>query len=228
MSQYVAEEIPGWQQFGLTPGRMYSLLRPGDELEKAVSTFDRLPILRDHTEVTASNHKPDMVIGATGSDAAFNPSTGELTNSLVIWDQAAIDAIQNGTAKSLSCGYRYVARMQPGSYRGQPHSLTMTQIKANHLVTCSEPRVSGAIVGDANPDWKDTQMNSDDIAKLLTFLRDKLEPDDYSAVETMIAESTQDPAVITAMDARRRAVALVAGAADIAKRHPGLARIRRR
>src|SRR5579859_5975919 len=69
---YRGNEIPDWQKLGLDGEKTYQLLRAPDELEKAAPTFNNQPILIRHRPVSASDPAPDLTVGTTGSDAAFN------------------------------------------------------------------------------------------------------------------------------------------------------------
>ena len=66
---YHGREIPGWQQLGLDPYRMYQLLRHPAELQKAAATFNNLKILDQHIPVTAQDENRERVIGSTGTTA---------------------------------------------------------------------------------------------------------------------------------------------------------------
>jgi uncharacterized protein len=148
VNEYLCSEIPGWQKLGLTAGRRYRLLRDPDELRKAAPSFNNLPVLSQHVAVTAVDHRPDIVIGATGSDATFdNPF---LTNSLVIWSADAIARIEDGSRRELSAGYRYFPLAEPGTFKGQPYDLRMTEIVGSHLATVADGRAGpDVVVGDS-------------------------------------------------------------------------------
>ena len=115
VSPYMGSEIPGWEALGLDPHQVYGLLRAPTELKKAEVSFNNIPILIKHEAVSAADPKKDLVVGATGSNAAFDGESGFLSNSLSIWDDAAIKLIESGAQKELSCGYRYVVDMRPGN-----------------------------------------------------------------------------------------------------------------
>src|SRR4029077_19016588 len=102
VNPYIGREIPDWKALGLNPDKVYRLLRDPDELAKAAPTFNNIPVLSRHVPVTADDHKPDLVIGSTGTDSA-----PYLRNSLVIWARDAIDDIESEVKKELSSGYRY-------------------------------------------------------------------------------------------------------------------------
>ena len=147
VNEYAGHEIPDAEALGLDPNRVYRLYRDPDELAKAAPTFDRLPILSRHVPVSADAHRPDLVVGATGSEASFEYPY--LRNSLVVWSQDAIDAIERGDRKELSSAYRYVAVMEPGSVNGQRFDGRMTAIKGNHVAIVPAGRAgSDVVVGD--------------------------------------------------------------------------------
>ena len=145
---YNGSEIPDYQSLGLDPNRVYKLLRDPVELESAAATFNNIPLLSQHVPVSADDHQPDLVVGSTGTDAKF--VAPYLTNSLVIWVQDAIDAIENETQKELSCAYRYRADMTPGSYIGERYDGVMRNIIGNHVAVIPEGRAgSDVMVADS-------------------------------------------------------------------------------
>ena len=151
VNPYYGKEIPDYEKLGLDPEKKYMLYRDPEELKKAVDTFNNLPILSRHQPVTATDFPSDLIIGATGTDAAFD---GEyLTNSLAFWPKSAIDKIEDGDEKQLSCAYRYVPDMQPGeSPDGQKYDGRMTKLAGNHLALVKEGRAGpDVMVADAKP-----------------------------------------------------------------------------
>jgi 8-oxo-dGTP pyrophosphatase MutT (NUDIX family) len=148
VNPYIGREIPDYQALGLDPDRVYQLLRDPNELAKAVATFNNIPLLSRHVPVTADDHKPDLVIGSTGTDSAFEAPY--LHNSLVVWARDAIDDIESDVKKELSSAYRYRADMTPGTYEGVPYDGVMRDIIGNHVALVREGRAgSDVVVGDA-------------------------------------------------------------------------------
>jgi hypothetical protein len=148
VNPYIGREIPDWQALGLDPNKVYKLLRDPDELAKAAPTFNNIPLLSRHVPVTADDHKPDLVIGSTGTDADFDGS--HLRNSLVVWARDAIDDIESDVKKELSAAYRYRADMTPGTYEGEPYDGVMRDLVGNHVAIVREGRAgSSVVVGDA-------------------------------------------------------------------------------
>ena len=145
---YLGREIPDNEALGLDPDRVYQLLRDPEELKKAVSTFNNLPLLSEHRPVSADDHGPDLVIGSTGTDAAFEEPY--LKNSLVVWAKKYIGAIESGRQKELSSAYRYRADMTPGVYQGQSYDGVMRDIVGNHVALVKEGRAGpDVVVGDS-------------------------------------------------------------------------------
>lgn len=135
---YRGNEIPGWQKLKLDPERIYHLLRDPNELKKAASTFNALPLLENHYPVNAVTPRRDLIIGTTGEDAQF--IFPYLTNSLTIWDGKAIENVQSGSQKELSCAYAYVPIMGKGQYQGENYDGIMTQIRGSHIALVSKGR----------------------------------------------------------------------------------------
>lgn len=146
---YFGREIPGWQELGLDGSRTYRLLRHPDELAKAADTFNNLPILSEHVPVSAWDHRPELVVGSTGSHAVFE--NGYLANSLVIWAQDEIDGVTSNRKRQLSSAYRYRPDMTPGNYEGMQYDGIMRDIVGNHVALVIEGRAGpDVLVGDEN------------------------------------------------------------------------------
>lgn len=149
VNPYFGREIPNWQGLGLDPNRVYRLLRDPEELRKAAATFNNVPLLAGHKPATAADHPKDMVAGSTGTDAVFEDPY--LKNSLVIWTESDIAAIESDEIKELSSAYHYRPDMTPGSFRGQPYDGVMRDIVGNHVALVPEGRAGpDVVVGDSN------------------------------------------------------------------------------
>ncbi len=147
INPYLGKEIPKYRELGLDPNRIYQLLRDPAELKKAESTFNNLPLLDEHVGVNAASHRPEHVIGSTGTDAAFEHP--HLKNSLVIWADRGIKAVESERKKQLSSAYRYRADMTPGMYEGKRYDGVMRDLVGNHVALVQEGRAgSDVVVGD--------------------------------------------------------------------------------
>lgn len=60
---YMGDSIPGYKELGLEPDKVYQIYRPADEIEKAVETFNGLPLMLDHWDMDAENIPKDKVVG---------------------------------------------------------------------------------------------------------------------------------------------------------------------
>lgn len=148
VNEYRGMEIPDWQSLGLDPQKMYRLFRDPEELAAAAPTFNRLPVLSRHVLVTADKHEPDLVIGATDSNAVFDAPY--LKNGMVIWAKDAINGIEGDYKREISCAYRYTADMTPGEYEGEKYDGVMRNIIGNHVAIVTEGRAGpDVVVGDS-------------------------------------------------------------------------------
>jgi hypothetical protein len=128
---YLGAEIPNSEALGLDPSKIYMLYRDAAELQAAVKTYDRVPLMMHHVAVHADAPQQFLVAG-TVSNARF--SHPFLKADLTIWTREGIDAVESGKQRELSCGYRYVPEMTPGtSPEGEKYDGRMTQIVANHV-----------------------------------------------------------------------------------------------
>ena len=145
---YRGAEIPKFAELGLEPDRVYYLLRDPAELEKGADTFNNLPVLSRHVPVTADAPAQDLVIGSTGTDAAY--SDPYLQNSAVVWVAQSIEDIEKERAKQWSAAYHYVADMTPGNYQGLRYDGIMRNIVGNHVALVKEGRAGAdVVVGDS-------------------------------------------------------------------------------
>ncbi len=138
VNPYWGREIVGGDELGLDPGRVYNVFRPPEELEKAAATFNTLPILLVHKHVSADDPKKELIIGTTGSNAAFDGQY--LTNDLAFWDGAYIEKIESEEQRELSSSYRYKPVIKSGTYNGAQYDIVMTEIMGNHVALVVEGR----------------------------------------------------------------------------------------
>jgi hypothetical protein len=150
---YQGSEIPDADALGLDPDKVYNLFRDPEELAKAAPSFNNLPLLSMHVPVSAAEPMKELIVGSTGTDAQMVGPY--LVNSMVIWDDVAIAGIQSEVQRELSCAYRYVADMTPGSVNGERYDGRMTQIIGNHIALVE--------TGRAGPDVyaADSQLNTE-------------------------------------------------------------------
>jgi len=150
VNEYIGHEIPNWQALGLERDRRYKLLRDPDELSRAASTFNNVPLLSTHRGHSAASHQPDLVIGSTGTDAVFNFPF--LDNSLVVWPQPDIEKIEDDLKRELSCSYAYRPDLSPGVFEGESYEIVMRDIVGNHVAVVSAGRAgSEVLIGDSKP-----------------------------------------------------------------------------
>ena len=160
-------QIPGYEALGLQPDTVYRLFRDPVELERGAATFARLPILSEHVPVTVDTPRPDLVVGAIGSEITFTPPY--LDADLCVWDATAIAGIETDKVRELSCAYRYVPVMESGEFEGQPYDGRMTEIQGNHLALVEVGRAgSDVVVADRNPFiLKESAMKMSKLGKAL-------------------------------------------------------------
>jgi hypothetical protein len=166
VNPYYGREIPAWDELGLEPDRVYRLLRHPDELARAAPTFSGLPVLSRHVPVSAADHRPDLVVGSTGSTVTFDGPY--LRTELVIWSQGAIDGIETDRQRQLSSAYHYRADMTPGVFQGERYDGVMRDIVGNHVALVPEGRAGAdVIVGDAaTSSWEDFVRRFPDAAHI--------------------------------------------------------------
>jgi hypothetical protein len=84
-----------------------------------------------HVAVSADQPQKFLRVGTVGKVWWSAPY---LKAQLAIWDAEAITAVESGKQKELSCGYRYVADMSPGtSPEGEAYDGVMRGLQCNHV-----------------------------------------------------------------------------------------------
>lgn len=138
VNPYYGHEIPGYEELGLDPGRIYKLLRDPAELRKGASTFNGIQILLFHTKVSAKDPKHGVVVGCTGTNTEFEHPY--LDTELSVWTKEAIDLIEDAEQRELSSSYGYLPDMMPGVFEGQEFDGRMTEISGNHVALVKNGR----------------------------------------------------------------------------------------
>ena len=150
VAPYYGREIPHWKEKGLDPERIYYGYRAPEELEKAVSTFNGIPLLIQHKFDSAENPNTELRVGMVGTSAKWEAPY--ITNALSVWNQGAIQAIEDGSLRDLSCGYRYDPDFTPGKTPdGVAYDFVMRNIACNHVALVRDGRAPDCYVEDSLP-----------------------------------------------------------------------------
>lgn len=158
---YIGDTLPDWENLGLEPKKTYMIYRPASEIEKAVDSFNGLPLSLDHWQMDAAHLPKEHIVGSLGTDAAFEPPY--LTNSLTVTDADAIERINSGEFRDLSAGYLCDIVMESGIFNGKTYDGRMENIRGNHVALVREGRagrdvrVADAAIeggGDTMDKWK--------------------------------------------------------------------------
>jgi hypothetical protein len=170
VSPYWGSEIPDHKELGLDPDKTYYLFRDPDELEKSASTFNNLPLMDFHVEVSAEELEDEKVrgkiVGSTGTNAVF--SHPYLQNTLVIWTAGAIHGVMSKEQTELSCAYRYELDMTPGEFEGVKYDARMKNIRGNHVALVDEGRAGPDVtVKDRRSDKLRVKVDIDGVAKMV-------------------------------------------------------------
>lgn len=165
VNPYLGHEIPNGRELGLEPDKVYNLLRHPDELKRAASTANMIPVLRRHQPISADDHQPWDVVGGTGSNARMEGPY--LRNGLSIWAREGVDGIKSDRKKELSCGYAYRAEMTPGVFDGKRYDGIMRDLRFNHVALVEDGRAGpDVVVGDSAEGLMDNRALAKQMASL--------------------------------------------------------------
>ena len=137
VNPYNGSEIPGADELGLDPNKVYNLLRHPEELAAAAKSFNGKPLVMVHKAQAVDDKDHENRVGSVHNVTYEHPY---LKGDLAVLDKVAIDAIESGAQRELSCGYAYKPDMTPGTYEGQRYDGIMRQLGGNHVALVREGR----------------------------------------------------------------------------------------
>lgn len=150
VAPYYGREIPHWKDQKLDPERIYYGWRNPEELEKALPTFNGVPLLIKHKFDSAKKPNTELRVGTVGTSAQWKAPF--ITNALSVWNEDAIKAIEDGSLRDLSCGYTYEPDFTAGTTPdGIAFDFVMRNIACNHVALVQNGRASDCYVGDSLP-----------------------------------------------------------------------------
>lgn len=194
VNPYYGREIPGYEALGLQPDKIYQMLRDPGELAKGAHTFERNQILSKHIPVSADQPRKDFVVGAIGSDVAFNDPY--LDADLCIWDAGAIAGIESEQVQEISGQYHYKPVMTPGVFKGEPYDGVMTEIIGNGIALVEAGRAgSDVVAADSNPFQRSNMTKlGKAIETYRTLAKDAAVPaEKLRLAMDAVIEATEDP-----------------------------------
>lgn len=121
------------------PNRIYKVLRPAEEVEKAADSFRLMPFINDHEWLGLGGTPPEKkgVLGAIGEQIRYKHP--HLLGNIKIHASIAQELIDDGKIE-LSPGYKSAYDYEPGIYEGQPYDYVQRNIRCNHLALVQEGR----------------------------------------------------------------------------------------
>ena len=205
VNPYLGREIEGSAAHGFKPDAIYYGLRDPKELKKAADTFNGLPLLLEHHPTDAENLPKEWVVGSMGTDAVYEKPY--LKNSMTVTDAQAIGYIEDGTAKEISCSYRFTPDFTAGTYTEADGSevhydFIMRDIRGNHVALVPEGRAghdvhvadSGDAVNINRQERRDFMPLDDFISKFLPLASEEEKQAAKAALEALTTAKDEDPA----------------------------------
>lgn len=188
VNPYYGREIPGWEDEGLDPEKIYYGYRSGEELKKALNTFNGIPVLDEHKLDSAERPLKEERVGYTGTSAKWEAPY--IMNALIITDAAAIELIESNKQRELSASYRYKPVFKEGYFGGEKYDFIMTEIQANHIALVAEGRAGSDVLVYDNNSIKQGEEN---MAKNVEGLKQALDGL-VQAFNNFLDEEAKEPA----------------------------------
>ena len=140
-----------------------------------------------------------------GTDAVYEKPY--LKNSMTVTDAQAIGYIEDGTAKEISCSYRFTPDFTAGTYTEADgsevhYAFIMRDIRGNHVALVPEGRAghdvhvadSGDAVNINRQERRDFMPLDDFISKFLPLASEEEKQAAKAALEALTTAKDEDPA----------------------------------
>lgn len=112
--------------------------------EDSLSTLAMAPVTIEHPrEPVTPKNVTQYSKGAVGSDV--RPDAKDVRGTIAIHDAEAIEAVEGGDRRELSCGYWADAEHAPGSYQGERYDYVQRNIRYNHVALTVEGRAGPGV-----------------------------------------------------------------------------------
>ena len=191
----------GTQRYTRGDGTQVVEYRPEDEVSnpESLASFGMKAVTLNHPKVLLDSKTTKLhQVGHAGSHVRF--SDGFVEVSLIVTDQAAIEAIQRGDAQEVSAGYRVDYDNTPGvTPDGQSYDGVQRNIRVNHIAIVPKGRAGSQVrllldSCDRNDAVADVEKPSNSPAILmarinLDGLEIELSADAAGAVQSFVKEN---------------------------------------
>lgn len=191
-------------------------LRPAEEVFKQdhMQTFQDSPVTIGHPGLVSPKNWKKVSVGHISSNV--KEENGFVTGDIIVQDEAAVKAIEDGKLKELSCGYQVDLDMTPGTWEGQPYDAIQRNIRGNHVALLPVGKARGgkdvALRLDSNddevlytsPDMEENKLRQDEIDGLKGQIEAfKAQNDALSAQVATLTASLNDTARLDALVSER-------------------------
>lgn len=182
-------------------GNLIKRLRPFDQVMAAdsINSLNNKPVtLRHPTEDVTPDNVAKLGVGMSANDAWMDDQMN-LWVTITVTDRKAIDAIEAGEVKAISCGYTATLRNETGNWHGVEYDQVMTGITYNHIALVLNGRAGDGVqfrVGDS----------ADEFAKIFNTKQGDESPKDDLMKKIMIdsVEYQADEKVIDSLQATQK------------------------
>lgn len=129
------------------------LLRPLNEVSKdeSINGLNCKPVTLQHPDVDVTpENVQELSVGMSANDVAFDGLNARIT--LTVTRKDAIEAMERGEVRAISCGYSADVTPDTGNWQGTEYDGVMKNIKYNHIALVLAGRAGDAVnfrIGDS-------------------------------------------------------------------------------
>lgn len=117
-------------------------LRRPETNQAVLNAFKLLPVTIEHPlpGILNTESYKDYAVGLSGNDITFDPTSGGISGSVVLYDGQAIRLAESRQKSQLSAGYTCDLIEKPGEWDGEPFDREQVNIIPNHIALTASGR----------------------------------------------------------------------------------------
>lgn len=164
-------------------GKIINRLRSMDEVRESVKTLVNKPVTLNHpSELVTPDNAKKLSVGFCSNDVFWDGINAFVT--CTITDRKAIEAIQNGEVRAVSCGYTCNIDDESGVWNGTFYDQLQRNIEYNHIALVYAGRAGDGVKFQVNDSAEFLDFSTKDKTMTKKIIIDSVEHEADEAVIT--------------------------------------------